>query len=180
MRNATLAMAFVLSASGAWAQKPTGGAAAPASAVPKPPDWSAWKWVMGSWKCSGTMAMGGAQADVKLTINNKLEMDNFFVMQTGSAAKAKDNPFGGLRWVAYWTLDPSGMRYTVVDNQGSVETGSGPAWSDNYEFTGQATSPAGKTDVKHTWKKVSDKEFHWSETMGGPPGLSWDWTCKKG
>jgi hypothetical protein len=190
MQEKTIAIALIVLSSSAWAQKSTTGAASqPAKAAPaensaqgapKPPDFSSWKWLIGTWSCTGTISAGPMKGDVKLTLNHKMDMDGFFIAQTGTVAKAKGNPFSGLRWTAYVTVDPSGMRYTVIDNQGAIETGTGPVFTgESYEFAGEELLADGKAQAKHSWHKASDKEFHWTETMTGGPALAWDWTCKK-
>lgn len=154
------------------------GAAAPAG--PQKPDWSAWKWFMGRWKCTGSMTMAGNKMDTAITLTHKDDLDGFFLVQTGDAPKSKMMP-NGIKWVAYMTGDASGSRYVVANNMGATESGSGPAtWSgDTLEFSGTEASQMGKIEFKHTWKKVSDKEFHWTANGTGGPGMSFEWTCKK-
>jgi hypothetical protein len=157
-------------------------AAPPEAAGPQlqKPDWSSWKWFMGTWKCTGSLTMGGNKADVTLTLNHKADLDGYFLLQTANMPKSKTNPMA-IKWVAYMSGDASGSRYVVANNMGATEYGSGPAtWSgDTLEFTGTEMSQMGKIDFKHTWKKVSDKEFHWTAQGTGGPGMGFDWTCKK-
>ena len=154
-------------------------AAAPPAAPPKP-DLSAWKWFMGNLKCAGSLTMAGNKSDLKLTLNHKTDLDGAFIVQTANAPKSKSNPMA-LKWVAYMTVDGSGSRYVVATNGGATESGSGPAaWTgDTLEFSGVEYVMGAKIDVKHTWKKVSDKEFQWIGAGTGGPGMGWDWTCKK-
>src|SRR5689334_3374848 len=100
-----------------------------APAAPQKPDWSAWKWFMGRWRCTGTITMGGQKSDINLTLNHKAELDDFFLVQTAESAKSKTMPMA-IKWVAYMTGDASGSRYVVANNMGATESGSGPAaWS---------------------------------------------------
>jgi hypothetical protein len=66
----------------------------------------------------------------------------------------------------------------VVDNSGAYETGTARASGDTFELAGKVNHGGQMADVKHSWTKVSDKEWHWvgAETPGA---VSWDWTCKR-
>jgi hypothetical protein len=112
-------MAIVLAgcvAGQAWAQQKSGDAkggeakAAPPMQMPKPPDWSSSKWLVGAWTCTGPLAFGDMKMKVKLKVTNKPDLDNFWMTQTADSKASKEQPMA-VKWIAHWTIDPSGKLY---------------------------------------------------------------------
>ena len=70
-----------------------------------------------------------------------------------------------IKWIAHWTVDATGKSYyQVADNSGAYETGTGRSAGDGFELTGKINHGGQVADVKHAWKKVSDKEWQWTAT----------------
>jgi hypothetical protein len=156
----------------------------------QPTDWSSWRWYLGTWTCTGPLAYGKVKYNATASVTHELVLDDVFLKGSLAIVETKDDPyFGGFRSMSFWTFDPTTkeMRYTAIDNQGSIEIGRGPgAWSgDKYEARAQLSGldtpgeQQSQKKVTQSWKKISNREYRWNGTIGDPVVSEWDWTCKR-
>ena len=143
------------------------------------PDWSPFRWMIGTWRCTGSSNLGAGMRPIEASLVTKLDLDGHWLSLRGDAARTKDLP-APIRFQVLLTWSAASKRWDsyVFDNAGTVEQASTPGWEGaSATWAGAIHSGDKMFDVAEAWEKKSARELRWSGSVAGQP--AWDWTCKK-
>ena len=138
----------------------------PAPAMPKPPaEMADLKWMLGTWKCSGTAAAGPMNPkEHKFTsmAKAKMDLDNFWFSVRYEEKKSKEHPMP-VKVNIFWSYDSAQKKWVaaMVDNFGAWMTGTSAGWQgDKMEWAEEGMMTGmGKFQARESFVKKSDKEF---------------------
>jgi hypothetical protein len=142
------------------------------------------KAMAGTWKCTGSLDLGGTKLDIKATITHKVDttLNKFWIVSNFTGTAAKLPPMKFTMYTGYDNNSKKLFRMSA-NSMGGHNTTTATYDAKKIMYEGDASGAFGVSKVRNTEEMISPKEVHVSGEVSKDNGKTWafdhDATCKK-